>query len=193
MEESNLSAQETSSPPVQNPTPTGNSSNIPISTPPLSPERPRSKLKKALAIIVGVVLVIAGITGYFLFQVFQEDPKVAPTVTSFLQDVSDDDLESAYAFTSDKFKEGVLFEDFAEFVSTPLGQALFTEFEEQNQTEFKVEISLRGPTLYRYIGTITYTDGNQGDLEVTLVKEEGEWKIFWVDVSVGLERMEKFQ
>jgi len=108
-----------------------------------------------------------------------------------LQDVSNNDLNTAYTLTSKQFRDATTMTDFSK--AMPLLKAQFTGFKEQKQTGFSMEANAGQPTLYKYSGIITYTDGDQGELAAVLVKENSEWKILSINVNVSLKRGEKFQ
>lgn len=187
-------------------TPIAQGQNIPPSTAPYSPppqpvysqqptymqpEKPKSKWKKVLAIVGVLILLLMGLFGYLIFQGVKDSPQVQQKVTSFLNDVSNNDLDTAYNLTSTQFKESTSKEDFTKAMT--LFKAQYTGFKEQKQTGFSVEANAGQPTLYKYSGAITYTDGDQGELAATLVKENGEWKILGIKVNVDIKRMEKYQ
>ncbi|OGH10354.1 MAG: hypothetical protein A2857_05590 [Candidatus Levybacteria bacterium RIFCSPHIGHO2_01_FULL_36_15] len=155
------------------------------------PEKPKSKWKKILAIFAVLILLGVALFGYLIFQGIKDAPQVQQKVTSFLSDVSNNDLETAYNLTSAQFKESTSKEDFTK--ARTLFKAQYAGFKEQKQTGFSVEANAGQPTLYKYSGAITYTDGDQGELSATLVKENGEYKILGIKVNVDIKRMEKFQ
>lgn len=157
----------------------------------MQPEKPKSKWKKALIRIGILVLLLGLLFGYLILQGVKDAPKVQQKVTNFLQLVSNNDLETAYTLTSTQFKESTPKEDFIKAMS--LFKAQYSGFKEQKQTGFSVEVNAGQPTLYKYSGTITYLDGDQGELAAVLLKEDGEWKILSIRVNVDIKRLEKFQ
>ena len=156
-------------------------------------EKPKSKSKLKIVLIVIGVLVLLGVfsIGLLVFKGVRDAPQVQQKVTFFLQNVSNNELETAYDLTSDEFKQSVTKEDFEKSMS--LFKAQYSGFQKQEQVGFNVEATSGNPTLYQYSGVITYSNGDQGELEATLVKEEGEYKIQFIHVNVDLERLEKFQ
>jgi uncharacterized protein HemX len=163
----------------------------PIQTPPQiltqqpvapEPEVPKPKSKLKLILIVIAVLVFLGVVffGFLLFQGVKDAPQVQYKVTSFMQNVSDGNLESAYGLASKEFKQTTSLTEFEKSVS--LYKHQYSDFQKQDQTGFSVESQSGQPTLYQYTGIITYTDGDQGDIDATLVKEAGEYKIQYIEV-----------
>jgi len=157
----------------------------------IEPVKSKSSWKKILVIIVVVFLVGLGFFSYLLFQGVKDSPEVKQKVTSFLQNVSDNNLDTAYSLTSNDFKRATPKEDFVK--SMQIFKAQYSGFKEQNQTGFKIVTNAGKPTQYQYTGEITYTDGDTGDLYATLIKENDEWRIYSIVVDIDIKRMEKFQ
>jgi hypothetical protein len=127
------------------------------------------------------VLLVVAFFGFLLFQGLKDAPQIQSKVTFFMQYVSKDNLNSAYDLTSKEFKKTYSLEEFENLISTFKYQ--YSDFEKQKQTGFTVESVSGQPTLYQYLGEITYTDGDKGGIDATLVKEEGEYKIQFIDVT----------
>lgn len=157
----------------------------------LLPEKPKSKWKKILLIVGIIILLGFGVLGIFFFQGFKDAPEVKEKVTTFLQDVSSNNLEGAYSLTSSEFQKHTSREDFIKAMT--FFKAQYSGFKEQNQTGFRIEANTLKPNLYRYTGEITYDDGDKGDLNATLIKENGEYKIQYINIVVDIKRGEKFQ
>ena len=154
------------------------------------PQKPKSKLKKVLLVAGSVVLLVAVWLGYLMFQGVKEGPIVEQQVTSFLQHISDNNLEKAYDLTSSTLQE---VQTFGEFKRTMfVFEAQYSGFNSQTKTWFQIEQNVGQPTLYHYFGLINYTDGDQGNVRATLVKEKNEWKIQAINVNISIERVEKF-
>lgn len=147
-------------------------------------EKPRSKTKIIIIIVavIGALLLLgAGVLGFLIFQGVKDSSQVQQKVTSFLQYVSDSDLESAYKLTSDEFKQSTTFEDFNS--ETSLYKSQYSDFQKLDQTGFFIEAESGRPTTYKYSGTITYTEGDEGEVEAILIKEDGEYKIQYIYVT----------
>lgn len=153
-----------------------------VPQPPAQKEQPKtkSKLKIVLAIIGTLVLLVVVFFGFILFQSLKDAPQIQKKVSSFMQYVSKDDFNSAYYLTSKEFKKTYTLGEFEKLVSTYNYQ--YSDFEKQKQTGFVVEAVSGQPTLYQYIGEITYTNGDKGSIDATFVKEEGAYKIQFIDV-----------
>jgi len=150
----------------------------------------RSKWKKIFA-IAGIFVILLGVfPGYLIFQGIKDGPQVQREVTDFLQRTSDNDLEGAYSMASDEFKKSVSKEDFIRTIT--LLPAQYKNFKEQKQEGFSVEANAGQPNLFKYSGTITYTDGDSGTLSAVLIKEAGGWKILSMTIYIDTERLEKF-
>lgn len=153
--------------------------------------KPKSKLKKILAIMVVLFLFVASGFSYAMLQGTKDSPKVKANITSFLRYVSDNDLDSAYLLFSSKVKETIPKDDFIRTMNA--FKAQYSGFESQEQTGFSIEKNVGQPTMFNYSGVITYDDGDKGNISAILVKDDGEWKIYNIEVSVGINRIEKFQ
>ena len=152
--------------------------------PDIQPEKPKSKTKIIIIIvaIVGTLLLLgAGVVGFLIFQGVKDSSLVQQKVTSFLQYVSSSDLESAYKLTSDEFKQSTTFEDFNS--ETSLYKSQYSDFQKLDQTGFFIEAESGRPTTYKYSGTITYTEGDKGEVEAILIKEDGEYKLQYIYVT----------
>lgn len=157
----------------------------------LQPEKPNSKWKKIFLIVGIFILLGVGSLGFLIFQGFKDAPEVKQKVTTFLQYVSNNDLDGAYSLTSSEFQKVSPREDFTKAMN--LFKAQYSGFKEQTQTGFRIEANTGEPTQYQYRGEITYSDEDKGEVNATLIKEGGEYKIRGIKVKVDIKRMEKFQ
>lgn len=160
------------------------------------PETPPKSRLKILLLAGGVIVVLAAaVFGYVGFRGVQKGLKEAnlaeKQLTLFLELVSDKKLEEAYGLTSEELRGAQSQEEFSNDLSTL--EAQYSEFKSISQTGFFAEAKSGQPTTYEYSGIITYTDGDEGSVEATLVKEKGEWKIQYVYVEISNDRLEKFQ
>lgn len=154
-------------------------------------EKPKSKWGNAIKIVGALLLLSLVLFGYLIFQGFKDAPEVQGRVTSFLQLASNGDLDRAYALTSKEFRAATTKEDFIDAMT--LFEAQYSGFQNQQQTGFVVKANAGQPTLYEYSGIIYYIDGDQGDLEAVLVKEDDDYKILGITVNVDIKRLQKFQ
>jgi len=152
--------------------------------------KPQSKAKKVL-LVLGVLLLLGIVVGgYAFYQGVKDGPMVSQEVTTFLQYAAANDVTSAYSMTSSEFKKEVSKEKMSQLFTL---KSNFADFKEQSQTGFTVSKNVGQPTLYKYSGKIIYTDGGEGTVEATMVKEDGVWKILGIYVNVGMERLQKYQ
>ena len=168
-----------------------NTSSMPSQPAYLQPEKPKSKWKKILLILGLIFLLGVGLTGFLILQGFKDAPEVKQKVTIFLQDVSNNDLDGAYSLTSSEFQKATPREDFTKTMN--LFKAQYSGFKEQNQTGFIIEANTLKPNLYQYSGEITYDDGDKGRLNATLIKENGDYKIHYINIVIDIKRGEKFR
>lgn len=166
--------------------------------PPFPPEIPQSKSKptKIILLVGGIIVVFAAtIFGYIALpgirQGLQEADLAEKQLTLLLEFVSDKKFAEAYGLMSETVREAQSQEEFSNALLAL--EAPYSGFKSISQTGFQVEAKSGQPTTYNYSGIITYTDGDEGDIEATLVKENGEWKIHYVYVEISNERLEKFQ
>ncbi|MBM3250892.1 MAG: hypothetical protein FJZ07_01490 [Candidatus Nealsonbacteria bacterium] len=159
-----------------------------VTSTPVQFQKPKSKLKKVLIVIGVIILLVAVLFGYFMFQGVKEGPIVERQVTLFLQYISDNNFEAAYDLTSSTLQNVQTFDEFKKVFS--MLEAHYSGFNSQRKTGFKIEQMVGKPTLYHYSGLIEYTDGDQGNVRATLVKENDEWKIQTIHVNISIERFE---
>jgi hypothetical protein len=152
------------------------------------PKKPKLTFKKIL--LIAILLIFGGLA-FLFFQGVKEAPQVKAKVTNFMQLVSTNDFNSAYAQTSSLFKETISMNDFVNTMIT--FKAQYSGFKEQSQTGFSVEAKAGKPTQYKYSGVITYDDGDKGEVQAVLVKENGDWKFNSVKVNIDVKRIQKFQ
>lgn len=166
---------------------------IPLRPPEAKPSKSKRKI---ILLLAGIIIAFAAaIFGYFVLPWiqtgFREADLAEKQLILMLELVSDKKFEKAYGLMSQKVQEAQSQEEFSKAL-LELG-AQYSEFKALAQTGFQAEVKSGQPTTYNYSGIITYTDGDEGDIEATLVKENGEWKIHYVYVEVSNERLEKFQ
>ncbi len=150
----------------------------------------RTSVKKLLGIIGGIIILIITGFGFLLYQGYKDGPEVAKSVTGFIQYVADKNIDQAYLLTSTEFKKTYPKEEFTK--SMDLLEAQYSGFSEQKQTGFRIEANIGQPTLYKYSGTISYIDGDQGSIVANLIKEEGSYRIQWIEITIDVKRYDKF-
>lgn len=166
------------------------------STLPGNPKR-KSKLKKTLmvigvlVIVVGIIIAGALLLSSLIFKGVKDSPEVQSKVTNFMEHVSSESYQSAYALTSKDFKEVTPMDNFTRALS--LFEAQYSGFQSQEQVGFYIEANAGQLTTYQYSAVVTYDNGDVGELLAVLVKEDGEYKILSMEVNVSIDRLEKFQ
>lgn len=157
---------------------------------------PPQKSKRALWkwILLGIsLLFVAGISlfMYLFYQSVQNAPVMQQKVTTFLTAVSNKDYGSAYQLSSTNFQKLFTLDVFSKDME--IFKAQYSGFASVKQTNVSFYISIGQPAQYTYTGTITYNDGDIGDVQATFVKERGDWKINSIFAYVNVERLKKFQ
>lgn len=149
----------------------------------LQPDKPSSKSKIIIVLVIfGLFLLVgAGIFGFLIFKGIEESSQAQLKLTSFLRHVSNNDLGSAYNLTSSEFKQVTTLENFEEEIN--LYKAQYSDFQKLEQTGFNIEAQTGRPTTYQYSGIIKYTDGDEGEVEAILIKEEGDYKVQYIYVA----------
>lgn len=135
----------------------------------------KTKIIIIVTIVVALLIVGAGVIGFLVFQGIQEASHVQQKITIFLKHTSKGDFESAYQLTSTEFKQTTTFVDFKSDITSLPGH--YSDFENLEQTGFYIEAKSGQPTVYQFSGIITYINGDEGDVETTLIKEDGEYRI----------------
>lgn len=157
-------------------------------------QRPRSKSKIVLWGGIAIVLAATGI-GLFVFpkiqKGLQESRHAKTRLTQVLKLLSDKKFEEAYGLMSQKVHDAQTFSEFSKSLSEL--EAQYSEFQSLSQTGFRIVEKPGQPTAYYYSGTVTYVDGDTGDIEATIVKENGEWKVEYIYIAVDEERLVKFR
>ena len=171
----------TASIPNQQPVAQAPSTPVPVTA-------PKKKFGWKTIVLIVIAVLVAGFA-YMIYQGVSDSPLVHAKLESFLQNVSDGDYDGAYTLTSVEFKDEVTRSDFTVFMDS--SKAMYSDFGSLEQTGFVIE-SNNGQTVFNYEGIITYTDGNTGDLTSVLVKRDDEYRIVNVNVSVDMERINKY-
>lgn len=151
---------------------------------------PKSKKGKLFLSLTVFLIFLFVFFGNLFYKGVKEGPAVNSVVTSFLQNVSSGEFETAYSQTSEEFKKKVPQDDL-EFLASE-NPAQYKGFKSLNQTGFKVNKNAGEPTVYTFFGDITYDNGDKGTVDAKLVKENSEYKILYIYVDVDLDRAKEF-
>lgn len=63
--------------------------------------------------------------------------------------------------------------------------------ENQSQSAFQQQFHIQDTsngTFYNYTGTVTYSNGDQGALTATLQKDNGEFKVYAMNINISAQR-----
>lgn len=151
---------------------------------------PRAK-RRDTAIIVGILLFVMGIGFASTFNTgYTNLPKVEKTLSTFMSDMSTNDVDGAYSLFSSSFQQANPKEKLIE--SLPHARQDLTDFSSLEEKGFKVRSTTDGVNVYEYSGLVHYTDGTTGRLEATLIQESNAWRIQAISVDANLDRASKF-
>ena len=155
-------------------------------------EGPKKSKKKKVFLIIGlIILLVSAALGWMLYIGIRDASEVTQLGDSFLSAYSENNLSTAYQLTSNEFQKTVPFEDFETMRS--ISRAQFSDYQSLEQTGFNVQSEVGRPTTYQLFGIVTYINNDEGEAEITFVKENGLWKINSANISVSLERLEQFE
>ena|SRR3990167_4643339 len=146
----------------------------PSQSAPLPTVKPRKKKTWLIVLIIVAVVLIAGaaIGAWFFFKALSGPAEEAK---KFLTTVNVGQLEQAYQSTAGIFQDETSFEDF---------QAFLDKYEIfKNLESFSVnEVNYDSSGLGKASGSIKGTDGSVVPITVTLVNENGRWKVATVEL-----------
>lgn len=142
-------------------------------------------MKTFLKIVVALIVLVVAVYGYIFYTGSSSGPKISERVTEFLQLASDGYADEAYEFFTKDLKKTWPIEKFENDLDDHFG---WREFASQEQTGYEVNLTFSkynylGPTIfYEYQGIVTYTGNAQGDIIALFVKENGEWRLWALDL-----------
>lgn len=127
------------------------------------------KFLKVLWIIVGAIVLI-----FILAMIFTSGlPKVANTMFA---DIKAGKVEQAYTSTAKEFQTATTLDQFKTFVAW----TKLANFQSASWTEREVN---NNQGILK--GTVTLDDGAKLPFEINLIKEDGQWKIFTMNIPQG--------
>ncbi len=151
----------------------------------------RSRLKIVFISLASLFLLGLLAFGLLSFYGYKNAHAITASVKSFLQATSNGNLDGAYALTTQNLHDTISRAEFTKTIDD--SKAQFTDFERIETIHYKDSIVHDGHVYFGLIGTVTYTDGHQGELSAILLKEDGEWRVAGIEVDVSPARLEKFQ
>ena len=114
-------------------------------------------------------------------------------MTEMMQLISEKEYDKAFTLTSAEFQKNTVRESFEALINTDTGKALFTGFQSLSFDEFTVNSGTQYGTYYEYSGTVSYDNGDLGDILVRLVREDSVLKVNYFNIKVSPERVLSFQ
>ncbi len=100
-------------------------------------------------------------------------------------------MANAYALTTQTFQQSVSEEGFFQVMQQDKPQ--YSGFRGLTQTGFRVVANAGQPVLYEYSGSITYDNGDIGQVAATLSNESGQYEIQGINVTITPARLAEFQ
>lgn len=140
-------------------------------------------MKTFLKIIGILILLGALLFGYIFYSGRSRGPEISDRVTEFLQLASDYEADAAYEFFTKKLQNAVPFDGFKEGVEDYFARVSFVS---QKQDGFYFFIGVphsqwynifQLTRFYEYQGTAIYSNGQEGQVKMTFVREDGQWKM----------------
>lgn len=164
----------------------------------INSQHPKANRKNLMVVIISLLFVCICscilLLYFFVIAPFiqsdKENPVIQEKLTTFLQNVSSDNIEGAYALTSELFKDTQSLQEFRESIN--LYEAQYSGFSDLIPTKTFYNIAPWSARTCDYSGVITYNDGDSGTVTAILIKEGNEWKIQAISVNVDLKRYNDF-
>lgn len=116
----------------------------------------------------------------FMNQLMQEADQVRPQADAFLNAIRTNDLQSAYSMGSRSYKEGRTEADFADSIRNQPGRKC--------PATYKTSVSSAGrdsTTSHDFYYSVKDEDDRVLDLSVSVVWEDGAWKVERLEVNPG--------
>lgn len=131
--------------------------------------------KIGLAVAAGLigVLLIAGTIFWTLTN------KMTEVAETHLESIASEDLEKAYSLTSQEFQENTSATEFTYFVDT---YSVLKNYKKSDFKDKKLEYN-SGNIVGTLTGEIETKNGTEIDIRFDLVKEDGDWKIQYLELG----------
>jgi hypothetical protein len=133
-----------------------------------------------VAAVVGLVAVCAGGVAYFFLDAAAEVDDIEVVLEEFLTATSEGDINHAYSLFSTEAKQSVAPNAFRQSVPN---QAAYHTFERLERGGWQKSFESGRPTIFAYNGTVWHENGDRDDLYAEMVKEDGAWKIRYIEVQ----------
>jgi len=140
--------------------------------------------------IVLVVLVI----GRTLLSVSTEQTAITPVIDRFMQAMTQHDSQTAYRLFSSRAQRQTPLADLTKLTKDP-NYVLFDGYQSVtiDTTNLTSAVNTNPDVPQGSVasvnGTVTYTGGVTGSFRATLEKEDGDWRLFFINVTVPPSKM----
>lgn len=166
-----------------------------------APSAPNHTRRNWLIIAGIVVLGLCGCTvlcgalfGSAIIQASVEQPKVAVVIDEFMVAMTNKDTGKAYALFSPRAQTQTT-QDSLEKMLTGNNYILFKDYKNVEIVNMRlgadVNTNPNTPqgTVATVQGNISYTDGTTGNFNAVLEKDNGEWRLFGINVTVPPDKL----
>lgn len=158
---------------------------------------PRKKARRTLWIVLGSVvgvillcLVLAVVViGRNLLNVATEQTAITPVIDRFMHLMNQRDAQAAYQLFSSRAQRQTPMTDVMALVEEP-NYVLFDGYQSTtiNSTNLTSTVNTNQDVPQGQVatvsGSISYTDGTKGSFRATLEQEDGDWRLFFINVTV---------
>ena len=127
--------------------------------------------------------------GQSIAGISREQTAITPVIQQFMKAMEQRDTTTAYRLFSSRAQRQTPLRD-VETLAEGDNYILFEGYEDATISDTSVTSSVNTNadvpqgTVANVNGTITYTDGIQGSFRATLEKENNEWKLFFINITV---------
>ena len=182
-------------------------SSLPPSEPPLpstipDANQPRRTSRRTLFIILGsfagvsvlCVLLIALTIGRAVLSISTEQTAITPVLDRFMQTMTQRDANTAYRLFSSRAQRQTPIADLSKLLDGP-NYVLFDGYQSISIDSTKITNAITTNadepqgTVANVSGKVAYTGGVTGNFRATLEKENGDWRLFFINVTVPPEKM----
>ncbi len=152
--------------------------------PPAPPPR-KSNLMRNILIGVGVLILLCGIGGFFLFQTGKNELEgIQKTIDSFMVAGRNNDSAAASSHVAQSAKNAgvVSDEDIDNLITTQ--RTLFDDYQSiDTSSGISLNTSTSTGTNAKVSGTVTYASAPNGTYEAELIKENDVWKLTFINIK----------
>lgn len=163
-----------------------------------SEAQPASKSSWRTVLIVGgivlgilclCVAVIAALIGRGVFAVTQEQTAITPVIQQFMSAMEQRDVDAAYKLFSSRAQRQTPIDELEALIAGA-NYVLFEGYQDATIENTSLTSSVNTNdnipqgTVANVNGAISYADGVKGIFRAVLEKENGEWKLFSVNITV---------